>query len=303
MDVNGSPCCVLLRHVVPTTNAATAAAFAQRQRQRAEAIAFHRTPSTEKRVAVDAAAAALRAGTAAWVAGRVLLRAVCPEAWYVAHFTLRDEEGHVLATTHLAPPRLLCASWTEPQHWAAQLAGIALLLRCDVAYLAAPLVAALTAGRGAPPAMRSRGVLVEVTCEGLAANPCRCGEPLPSFRCGSCGLRMCCWQCHRQHWQEQRHLCKELAAAALDTAEVDIADIPMVPLGHDCLYWMCRYFKLGPVIRPGLKPRDTQRLKTHNTNGLDVVRSLIVEQLARRTFEGHDCQRAQLLAELAALEA
>ena len=39
-------------------------------------------------------------------------------------------------------------------------AGIALLLRCDAAYLAAPLLAALTAGR-APTS--GRGVLVAVT--------------------------------------------------------------------------------------------------------------------------------------------
>lgn len=31
------------------------------------------------------------------------------------------QAGHVLATTHLAEARLLCASWTEPQPWAAML--------------------------------------------------------------------------------------------------------------------------------------------------------------------------------------
>ncbi|CAL1157234.1 unnamed protein product [Cladocopium goreaui] len=45
---------------------------------------------------------------------------------------------------------------------------------------------------------------------------------------------MCCWQCHRQHWQEQRHLCQELSTAKGHTAEVadvDVTELPMVPLG------------------------------------------------------------------------
>lgn len=38
----------------------------------------------------------------------------------------------------------------------------------------------------------------QVQLLGLAQNPCRCGEPLPRFRCTRCGVRLCGSECQRR---------------------------------------------------------------------------------------------------------
>eukprot|EP00434_Breviolum_minutum_P007278 symbB.v1.2.006424.t1/scaffold383.1/size215797/6 len=96
---------------------------------------------------------------ASWMAGCIALKVPrLPEAWYVAHSTVRDKEGYTLATSTLGAPGLLCASLNpSSKSWAACVSGAALRWGAGSAFVAGPLVSLVTKGRAPAKALQGSG--------------------------------------------------------------------------------------------------------------------------------------------------